>query len=150
MEVWLTKTPAGLRAADEDSAKLLEKIQMGNTFPADVPIRQTRSGKWNARYWVLCKMLADNVEQVEIEPDFIMPIKSKEDVHVAFKYITGLYDSYAFTGKVVRVIKFTAFDTMSADDWAEYWKKCMDAVHQKFLPGISLPSVEDEIARMAS
>lgn len=150
MEAWVTRTLAGLVAADDDTRKLIERHQVGTTFPVDIPSRLTRSGAWHRRYWVLCSMLSQNLEQVEVEPGVVLPIRTKDDVHVAMKYATGLYDSYALKGGVVRVVKSTAFDRMTPDEWAAYWPRVLDAVHAKFLPGIELASVEDEIARLAS
>ena len=95
-------------------------------------------------------MIAANVESVEIEPGVRLPITDRESAHVALKYATGCYDSYAIKGGVVRLLKSTAFDRMDADEWAAHWKRVLDAVHQKFLPGIESRLIEDEIARLAS
>jgi hypothetical protein len=151
MEVWLTKTLAGLRPADAESQAVLDKIPMGNTFPADVPIRQSRSGKWHARYWVLMTRLGEHCEKVEVEPELWLPCRNKDEAHLAMKYCTGLFDSYVIQGGgTIRLVKSTSFDAMTPDEWAEYWKRVIDAVHQKFLPGIELRYVEDELARLAS
>ena len=151
MEVWLTKTLAGLQPADDEARKALDKHALGSTFPADVPVRVTRSGAWHKRYWVLCQMLADNLDSVEVEPGMILPIRNKEDVHVALKYATGLYDQYVIQGGgIVRVVKSTAFDAMTPDAWAVYWSKVLDAVHNKFLPNVERATVENELARLAS
>lgn len=150
MEVWLTRTLSGCVAADEDARVALNKHAIGTTFPADIPIRRTRSLLWHKKYWQLMKMLADNLDSVEVAPDLVLPIRNKDDAHVAMKYITGLFDSYALPGAVIRIIKSTSFDDMTADEWTAYWSRAMDAVHQKFLPGIAVASIEDEIARMAS
>lgn len=150
MEIYLTKTLAGLRAADADSESVLAKIPMGNTFPADVPIKKTRSGSWHRKYWVLMSMLGSHCDSVEVEPGLVMPITNKDDAHVAMRYATGLYDSYALKGGIVRIVKSTAFDRMTPDEWAAYWPRVLDAVHQKFLPGIESRHVENEIASLAS
>jgi hypothetical protein len=150
MEAWVTRTLTGLVAADDDTKKLIERHQVGSTFPVDIPYRLTRSGAWHRRYWVLMSMLADNLEQVEVEPGVMLTIRNKDDVHVAMKYATGLFDSYALEGGVLRIIKSTAFDRMTPDEWAAYWAKVLDAVHAKFLPGVEIASIENEIARLAS
>lgn len=150
MEVWLTRTLSGVVGADDESRAIIEKHKVGTTFPADIPTRLTRSGAWHRKYWALCRLLGDNCESVEVEPGLVLPIRNKDDAHVAIKYITGLFDSYVLPGGVVRVVKSTAFDRMTPDEWKEYWAKVLDAVHEKFLPGVTIASVEEEIARCAS
>ena len=81
----------------------------------------------------------------------MLRITDSESAHVAMKYATGLYDSYVLKGGgCVRLIRSTAFDRMDADEWAAYWVKVLDAVHRVFLPGVEMPEMEQEIARMAS
>lgn len=150
MRCWLEKTLNGCRAADSESADVLKKIPAGTTFECDITTRKTRSGAWHRKYWVLMSMIAGNCEQIEIEPGAVMRVTDADSVHVAMKYLTGLYDSFAIQGGVVRLIKSTAFDRMTPDEWAAYWPRVLDAVHQKILPGIALASVEDEIARLAT
>lgn len=150
MEIWMTRTMAGCAPADAEAEAALKKHAVGSTFPVEISTRKTRSGAWHRKYWALCSMLAANLEQVEVEPGMTMPIRRAEDVHVALKYATGLFDSYAIKGSIVRLIKSTAFDRMTPDEWAMHWPKVLDAVHAKFLPSIEIASIENEVARMAS
>lgn len=149
-EFWLTRTLAGLAPADPETAAEIERHKIGTTFPVQMPSRVSRSKLWHGRYWVLMTMLADNLDQVEVEPGLVLPIRSKEDAHVAMRYATGLYDSFIVKGGVVRIVRSTKFDAMTPDEWAMYWRRVLVAVHAKFLPGIALPSVENEIAKLAS
>lgn len=150
MEIYVTKTLMGLQPADDDARKAFDKHAMGSTFPIDLPVRVTRSGAWHRRYWVLMHLLGSNLDQVEVEPGVVLPIRNKDDAHVAMKYATGLFDSFVTKGGVIRIVKSTAFDAMTPDAWKIYWAKVLDAVHQKFLPGVELRSVEDEIAKLAA
>lgn len=150
MEAWVTKTLGGLQPADDGAKAAYERHAIGSTFPIDIPVRKSRSLPWLKRYWVLMHMLGSNCDSVEVEPGLVLPIKDKDDAHLAMKYITGLFDSYALPGGFVRMVKSTAFDKMTPDEWASYWKRVLDAVHAKFLPGIDSAMLEDEIARLAS
>ena len=150
MRCWLERSLNGCKPADDEAATILKRIPLGTTFEADIVTRKMRSSAWNRRYWVLMSMIADNCEHIEIEPGVTLRVSDAESAHVACKYLTGLYDSFAIKGGVVRLLKSTAFDRMSAEDWAAYWRKLLQAVHEKILPGVSLPSVEEEIARLAS
>jgi hypothetical protein len=149
-EVWLTRTLMGCQPADADSEAVLKRYPLGTTFPADIPTRKTRSGAWHRRYWALMHMLGSNLDSVEVEPGLVLPIRNQDDAHVAMKYITGLFDSYALPGGIVRIVKSTAFEAMTPDEWALYWTRVLDAVHQKFLPGIESSALEAEIAQLAA
>lgn len=150
MKVWLDRTPFGCKPSDAESEAVLKRIPIGTTFEADVVTRKSRSTSWNRRYWLLMSMLASNLDHVEVEPGLILPIRDSESAHVAMKYATGLYDQYVLEGGVVRVIKSIAFDRMDADEWAAYWPRVLDAVHEKFLPGVEIPEMQNELARLAS
>src|SRR3990172_8428696 len=104
-EVWLTRTlSGGLQAADADSMAVIARHKVGSTFPADIPIRVNRSGAWHRKYWALMHLLGSNCQRVEVEPGLVLPIRNKDDAHVAMKYITGLFDSYVLPGTVVRIV----------------------------------------------
>lgn len=150
MRVWMLRTLSGCAPDSDEAASVLKRIPVGTSFECDVITRKSRSGAWHRSYWALMSMLASNLEQVEVEPGLVLPITDSESAHVAMKYCTGLFDTYVLEGATVRVIKSTAFDKMDADEWAAYWKRVMDAVHQKFLPGIGERFIRDEITRMAS
>lgn len=151
MKIWLDRTPFGCKPSDAESEAVLKRIPIGTTFEADVITRKSRSTAWNRRYWLLMSMLASNLDHVEVEPGVVLRITDSESAHVAMKYATGLYDSYVLKGGgCVRLIRSTAFDRMDADEWAAYWVKVLDAVHRVFLPGVEMPEMEQEIARMAS
>lgn len=150
MKAWLERTPFGCRPADEDSAAVLKRIPLGTTFEADVITRKSRSTQWNRRYWLLMSMLASNLDHVEVEPGVVLRITDSESAHVAMKYATGLYDQYVLEAGMVRIIKSIAFERMDADEWAAYWPRVLDAVHEKFLPGVEIPEMQNELARLAS
>lgn len=150
MKCWLERTLVGCKPADADSAAVLARLPLGTTFEADVVTRKSRSGAWNRRYWLLMGKIAENVDTITIEPGMTLPVRCAEDVHVAVKYATGLYDSYAIKGGVVRLLKSTAFDKMDADAWAAYYQRVLDAVHRVILPGVDIAEVEQELARLAS
>lgn len=150
MRVWMLRTLNGCAPDSDEAAGVLKRIPVGTSFECDVITRKSRSGQWHRRYWALCSMLASNLDSVEIEPGLTLPITDSESAHVALKYCTGLFDSYVLEGSVVRIVKSTAFDKMTPEEWAAYWVRVLDAVHAKFLPGVENRFIEEEIARMAS
>lgn len=150
MKLRLTRTLSGYQPADEDAAGVLKRFPIGTTFEVDVVTRKTRSGAWHRRYWALMNLLAQNLEQVEVEPGMVLPIKDAESVHVAMKYATGLFDSYAIKGGVVRLLRSTAFDRMEPEEWERYWQRVLAATHERFLPSVELHELQDEIGKLAS
>jgi hypothetical protein len=160
MRTWITKTLSGWIAADGESQRVLNKFPLGTTIEADVKTRQSRSGPWHRRYWLLMSRLAENVDRIDIrdlhdtdgEP-MMYPVHCAEDVHTALKYITGHCHKHVFetpAGRLThRVPKPTNFDEMTPDEWAAYWPRVLDAVHQRVLPSVG-GYAEDDLARLAS
>ena len=141
----MNRTLTGCVPCDEEAARVLKRIPAGTTFEADVVTRRSRSGAWHRRYWALMGMIASNVERIEIEPGQFMPVQDAEGAHTACKYLTGLYDSFAIQGGVVRLLKSTAFDRMTAEEWAVYWRRLVDSVTTHVLPGVSNTDIENEL-----
>jgi len=151
MRAWLTRTLAGCIPADADSAAVLKRIPVGTTFETDVITKQSRSTAFHRRYWLLVSQLAAHVDHVTIDSGVTLPVRCAEDMHVALKYLTGLYDQYVLEGAgVVRIIRSTAFDKMTAEEWAAHYQRVLDAVHQHVLPGVEIREVEEELGRLAS
>lgn len=151
--VYLARAGDFLSSTDEESLKLIRKIGDGEEV-AFKPLR-VRSIKWHRRYWKLMTDLAPHVSEINIslgkEP-VMMPISSSYELHTAIKLITGhcITQHIKGTGYVLRIPKPTDFDSMTADEWAEFYPRALDAVHQRALPQIDIPEVEDELARLAS
>jgi hypothetical protein len=160
VRIWFTRTLSGCVAGDSESQRILGKFPLGTTFECDVKTRQVRSGPWNRRYWLLMGRLAEHVAEVnirELDDDgdpIMLPVSDSESLHTAMKLICGLVDRYTITAgsetHLVRVPKSIAFDQMDADEWAKYWPRVLDAVHQRVLPTVGNRFIEDDLARLAS
>lgn len=143
MRVFLQKRGDGLLApACETSEALVARLATGEAIEADWKTRNTRSVQWHRRYFALCNLIYQNCEE----------FRSVEDVHLQLKARAGLYDSLITlpNGTQAMLVRSIAFDNMTADEWAQAWPRLLDVVHQEILPGIELPEVEDEIARLAA
>lgn len=159
MRIWLTRTLSGWATGDTDSQRVLGKFPMGTTLEFDVKTRHARSGQWHRRYWLLMGRLAEAVPEVNIrelgddgEP-IMYPVQCADDVHTALKFITGLCHKHTLESggqtHLLRIPKSTAFDKLTPDEWATYWPRVLDAVHQRILPGVS-QYIEDDLAKLAS
>lgn len=151
--VYLARAGDFLASTDEESLKLIRKIGDGEEV-AFKPLR-VRSLLWHRRYWALMSQLSPHITEINIslgaEP-VMMPIRSSYELHTAIKLITGhcITQHIKGTGYVLRIPKPTDFDSMTADEWSEFYPKALDAVHQRALPQIEIPEVEEELARLAS
>lgn len=161
MKFWLTRTLSGLIPADAESQRVASKFPLGTTFEAETNTRQSRSGPWHRRYWLLMSRLAECVDSIDIrdindatgEP-MMYPVHCAEDVHTSLKYVTGHCHKHVFdtpAGTIVhRVPKPTNFEDMTPDEWAAYWPRVLDAIHQRVLPQVGSKFIEDDLARLAS
>jgi hypothetical protein len=104
--------------------------------------------------------LAEHVTQVNIRelgddsPPVMMPVSDAESLHTALKFICGLCEKYTIESggetHIVRVPKSTNFQQMTPDEWAAYWPRVLDGVHQRVLPEVGSRFIEDDLARLAS
>ena len=154
MKLWLAKVSRGDRIGlvptDAESQSAISRLGDGECrMFEEVRVRDLRSHK---RYWLIMTRIAEHVDSIEIDDGVWMPIRSKEDVHTAMKLITGLYDTLpvAGTNYAVRIPKSTDFARMTPDEWEEFLPRVLDAVHAKILPHVPIPSVEHDLARLAS
>ena len=70
------------------------------------------------------------------------------------KFICGLVHKHTVTSGgqtfLYRVPKSTSFDDMTPDEWAAYWPRVLDAVHQRVLPTVGSEFLMEELQRLAS
>lgn len=146
MRIWLTRTLNGAVPDGEDAMRVFKRFPPGTSFECDVIASQHRSAKWNRRYRALCKLIASHTDRIDCGDGLVLPVHDQEGAHVALKYLTGLYDSYAIGPHgVVRLLKSTAFDKMSSEEWNVYWRRLVDAVQQHIMPGVSDSTIENEL-----
>lgn len=151
--VYFCRAGDQLAPTDADSLKLIRKLGDGEEC-AFKPLR-VRSLKWHKRYWALMSQLWPHISEINIslgkEP-VMMPIQSAYELHTAIKLITGhcITQHIKGTGYVLRIPKPTNFEEMTADEWEVYYPRALDAIHQRALPQIEIPEVEEELGRLAS
>lgn len=152
MRVFLQKALSGhLAPACETSEQLARKLAPGEAIEVDWKTRNTRSVRWHRRYWALCNMIYQNVERITIAGE-VIEFNSVDKVHLTLKSLAGLVDGVIVLpdGTRAYLIRSIAFDAMTADEWADAWKKMLDVVHQHILPSVEIAAIENEIARIAA
>jgi hypothetical protein len=151
--VYFCRTGDFLASTDEESLKLIRKMAEGEET-AFKPLRP-RSLKWHKRYWAMMSQIAPHISEINISlgpVPAMMPIQSAEDLHTAIKLIAGhcLTQHIKGTPYVLRIPLPTDFSSMPADEWEKFYPRALDAIHERALPLIEVPEVEQELARMAS
>ena len=102
------------------------------------------------RYWKLMTVCAQNCERIELPYNAVMLIHNKHDVHTAIKFCTGhcntIFDKFGCPA--YQVPKSTDFESMTQDEWKEYWPRVLDVVQERIMPGVSMPHVIENIERL--
>jgi hypothetical protein len=136
-----------LLAASDDAIKVVNRMEEGEaTWFKPIRVRDLSAHR---RYWKLMTMCAENCDHMDLPYGGSIEIHSKDDVHTAIKICTGhvtwILDS--FGKERFAVPKSTDFESMTADEWNEYWPKVLDVVAERIMPGIQQQEVEYELQK---
>lgn len=151
MKIFLARHGDSLVSTDEESLRVIRRIGEGECqYFKRIAVRDAVAHR---RYWGLMRLIANNVDQIEIDRirgvPVYMPIFSEQNAHTAMKLCTGHYDTLPLGGShyAVRVPKPTNFEDMTPDEWLAYWPRVLDVVQEKVLPGVSVPTAEFEMLK---
>lgn len=151
MKIWLARHGDSLIATDEESLRVIRRIGQGECqYFSRVAVRDPVAHR---RYWGLMQLIANNVDQIEIDcirkVPVYMPIFNKDNAHTAMKLCTGHYDTLPLGGShyAVRVPRSTNFEEMTPDEWLAYWPRVLDVVQSKVLPGVEIPEAGLEMMK---
>lgn len=124
--IWLAKVSrdgrVGLIPTDDESRTVLARLGDGECV--HVSIGRPRSVPWNRMYWGICREIGRNQD----------PERDESSIDAEIRVRSGHYDVLLIDGHEVRVPKRIAFDHMTADEWAEYWKRAEIAIAERFGP----------------
>lgn len=151
MKVWFARHGDSLVSTDEDSLRVIRRLGEGECQLFER--KAVRDPVAHRRYWGLMRLIAHNVDRIEIDrlggqPVF-MRVFNKQNAHTAMKLCTGLYETLPIGGTdyAVRVPLSTDFESMTPDEWLAYWPRVMDVIHEKVLPGVEIPEANLEILK---
>lgn len=121
MSIWLAKVSrggsVGLIPTDDESRSELER--MGDGECKEFTIISPRSVQWHRKYFGTCTEIGKNQD----------PPRDKDSIDRELRILAGHYDVMKLrdkaSGTVYDVLtpKRIAFDKMTAEQWAEYYKK---------------------------
>ena len=145
--VWMSKHGRGFLPVDDDAQKVHQRMEVGEAAPfTAVRVRDIKSHR---RYWKLMELCAEHCERIELPYGGVMIVSHKNHVHTAIKLCTGHVDTIfdAFGKPAYQIPKSTDFESMTADEWAEYWPRVLDVVQEQVLPGVSIDAVQFELLK---
>lgn len=136
--LYLKKTLTGFAPADEQSAELARKYNLGETYRADVcRPRETTSLR---RYWALINLVLMNSDE----------FKTKEQLHAYLKIRAGHATPIVSkkTGEIFLVPNSIDFDTLDEAQFLDVWSKIIDVVCAEILPGVQASEMQYEIEKI--
>jgi len=142
VNICLTRTLTGFTAGDEAAAKSMRKIKQGVEVWADISQPRTEQGRrLFRRYWKLCSIVAENVEQYggasEAASDHILVLAGHYNAVFNIK-----------TGEELRFPKSIAWGNTSEGLFDELWPRCVRAVCEEIMPGVTSTEIENELMQI--
>jgi hypothetical protein len=115
MEIFLTKTPDGLKPFSDTDYELLKKIKIGSTVKAE--ITKPRNIQFHKKFMALVRLVFDNQDLYD----------NIEDLLVEFKLKAGQYQEHITTkGKIVYVPKSISFGAMDEYAFGEFYTNALN------------------------
>lgn len=142
MKLCLSRTLKGFAAADDRTQKAMQKIPQGAEVWAEVSQPRTERGRrLFRRYWKLCAVVAENVEQYggdsEAASDHILVMAGHCRIAVSMA-----------TGEILKFPLSIAWANHSEDLFDELWPRAVRAVCEHIMPGVTEAALEEEILRL--
>jgi hypothetical protein len=135
MEIYLTRTPIGLKPAYDADLEKMRKVKMGDTVK--VELTMPRNVKFHRKFFGLLNIVFDNMQTPAI---FQTPtgqeieIKSVNDLLWHVKMQTGHYEQkVTLGGKIVFEAKSISFASMGEDEFEKFYSDTIDVILKYFL-----------------
>jgi len=128
------RTTEGLVPADDDAMAEFAKCKLGQLVMADV--KRHRYPGQHARYWVLCKLVADNSERYP----------TKERVSYMLKIATGHCEEIPMKdGNIAFIPHSINFASMDQGEFEAFFERVIQLVCSQVLPGLDPGGLRNEI-----
>jgi hypothetical protein len=85
-------------------------------------VKKVRSLSWHNMYFGCCRAIGQNCE----------PERDEDSIDAELRIRAGHFDVMFVEGHEIRVPKRIAFDKLSADEWANLWRKLDYAMQEGF------------------
>ena len=137
MQVLLTRSISGLKAADHFAAEELSKIKPGQEVRCE--IRRVRNPKQLRLYWALIDACWQHQDRYA----------AKQDLSDVIKVAVGHSDQVVTkSGEVVARPKSIAFGNMPQDAWEDFFSRVIEFVCQRIIPGTNNEDLRAHLEEM--
>lgn len=120
MKAWFAKLGSHLIPACAKATQLVEKLEDGEGVVMNAI--KVRSLAWHNMYFGCCRAIGQNCE----------PERDEDSIDAELRIRAGHFDVMFVEGHEVRVPKRIAFDKLTADQWANLWRKLDYAMQEGF------------------
>lgn len=127
------KELGGLRPIGDAANEVLRRIKLGDTVQCDV--RKPRNLKHLAKYWVLLKLIADNM------PGTVTP----EMLHTVIKIRLGYVDLVRTKSGDVAVPQSYSITSMSQADFEVAYEKVVGFICAEIIPTLNREALISEV-----
>ncbi len=130
------KNLGSLVPSNSDGEELLKKVKIGSELL--VEFRQPRNLPWLKKYWVLCQMIAENLDGQH----------TKENIDTALRLGVHHTRRLRMSGVEYEIPESISFGSMKQPEWERFWDLVVQFVCEKVMPGIDSVTIENEIQKL--
>lgn len=128
MKIYLKVLSSGLVPMYDSDYDEKKKLKIGSTVLAD--IKQPRNYEHHKKFFALLRLVVDNM------PDSLQEKYPNTDVLLTeIKYQLGYFSTHiTLSGRETYIPKSISFESMSQDEFNEFYNKAIDVVLKWFMP----------------
>jgi hypothetical protein len=128
MKLYLKVTSSGLIPIYDSDFEEKKKLKIGSTVLADV--KQPRNYEHHKKFFALMRLVMDNMPE-----ELTSRYPTTDNLLTEIKFQTGHYDThYTLSGRETYVPRSISFESMTQDEFNEFYDKTIDVVIKWFLP----------------
>lgn len=139
MKITCRVTAAGLVPMYDSDFDEKKKLKIGTEVVAE--INRPRNYEHHKKFFALLRLVFDNLPE-----DLVERYPNMESLLTEIKFQLRYYDTHiTLSGRETYIPKSIAFDTMSQDDFTQFYDSAVDVVLRWFLPYNNRQELAEEI-----
>jgi hypothetical protein len=138
-DIVMRKGMAGLFPTDEAGENTLGDIKMGDAVK--VKITRPRNIQHHRLFFAMCNLVANNTDAVRDTDELVFRLK------IATGHCRELMRD---DGTVLYEPQSISFASMSQDEFNDFYKKCVDIICTRLIPGMEREDLQNEVLAMVA
>lgn len=139
MKITCKVTATGLVPMYDSDFDEKKKLKVGTEVVAE--IKRPRNYEHHKKFFALLRLVFDNLPE-----DLGERYTNMESLLTEIKFQLGYYDTHiTLSGRETHIPKSIAFNTMSQDDFTQFYDRAVDVVLRWFLPYNNRQELAEEI-----